>query len=127
MLMLPPAKTATTTPKYSMPAPIPLAAQSPRQRICWRSTSRMEGLAKWAISLGLVALCADGISGSACPMHLAAVHGSVPDAVDGSSTGTRVPWMWVLLKAPRFEGANHGNDHDNRSRHRQIGFSGPRR
>jgi hypothetical protein len=38
----------------------------------------MEGLAKWAISLGLVALCADGISGSACPMHLAAVHGSVP-------------------------------------------------
>src|SRR6266516_6476030 len=25
----------------------------------------------------------------------AAVHGSVCDAVDGSSTGTRVPWMWV--------------------------------
>jgi hypothetical protein len=25
------------------------------------------------------------------------------DAVDGSSTGTRVPWMWVLLKPPRFE------------------------
>src|ERR1700730_13459674 len=42
------------------------------------------------------------------------------------STGTRVPWMWVLLKAPRFEGANHANDHHDRSRHRQIGFSGPR-
>jgi hypothetical protein len=25
---------------------------------------------------------------------------SVPDAVDGSSTGTRVPKMWVLFKAP---------------------------
>ena len=47
-------------------------------------------------------------------MLFAAVHESGPDAVDGSSTGTRVPWMWVLLKAPRFEGANHGNDHDNR-------------
>jgi hypothetical protein len=41
-------------------------------------------------------------------MLFAAVHESGPDAVDGSSTGTRVPWMWVLLKAPRFEGANHG-------------------
>jgi hypothetical protein len=51
---------------------------------------------------------------------------SSPDAVDGSSTGTRVPWMWVLLKAPRFEGANHANDHHDRSRHRQIGFSGSR-
>ena len=27
------------------------------------------------------------------------------DAVDGSSTGTRVPWMWVLLRLPRFGGA----------------------
>ena len=26
------------------------------------------------------------------------------DAVDGSSTGTRVPWMWVLLRLPRFGG-----------------------
>jgi hypothetical protein len=40
----------------------------------------MEGLAKWAISLGLVALCADGISGSACPMHLAAVQKSFSTA-----------------------------------------------
>jgi hypothetical protein len=29
---------------------------------------------------------------------LAAVHESAPDAVDGSSTGTRVPWMWVLFR-----------------------------
>src|SRR6202041_1829936 len=27
------------------------------------------------------------------------------DAVDGSSTGTRVPWIWVLLRPPRFGGA----------------------
>ena len=50
---------------------------------------------------------------------------SAVDAVDGSSTGTRVPRMWVLLEAPRFEGVNHANDHDSRSRHRQICFSGP--
>jgi transposase len=25
------------------------------------------------------------------------------DAVDGSSTGTEVPWMWVLLKAPTIQ------------------------
>jgi hypothetical protein len=30
---------------------------------------------------------------------------SVCDAVDGSSTGTWVPWMWVLLRPPRFGGA----------------------
>jgi hypothetical protein len=30
---------------------------------------------------------------------------SVIDAVDGSSTGTRVPRKWVLLKLPRFGGA----------------------
>src|SRR5262249_7356953 len=28
------------------------------------------------------------------------------DAVDGSSTGTEVPWMWVLLRPPRFGGGN---------------------
>jgi hypothetical protein len=27
------------------------------------------------------------------------------DAVDGSSTGTRVPYTWVLLKLPRFGSA----------------------
>jgi hypothetical protein len=27
------------------------------------------------------------------------------DAVDGSSTGTEVPSMWVLLRPPRFGGA----------------------
>ena len=35
------------------------------------------------------------------------------DAVDGSSTGTRVPWMWALLRLPRFRGATHAEDHDN--------------
>src|SRR5262249_33694821 len=29
-------------------------------------------------------------------------HGSAFDAVGGSSTGTEVPWMWVLLRPPRF-------------------------
>jgi len=29
-----------------------------------------------------------------------AAHESEVDAVDGSSTGTRVPKMWALLKAP---------------------------
>ena len=27
------------------------------------------------------------------------------DAVDGSSTGTSVPWMWALLRLPLFRGA----------------------
>jgi len=48
------------------------------------------------------------------------------DAVDGSSTGTEVPWMWVLLRPPRFGGAKHASGYDNRSRHRQVGFSNPR-
>src|SRR3977135_664120 len=47
---------------------------------------------------------------------------SVVDAVDGSSTGTRVPWMWALLRLPRFRGATYADDHDNRSRHRQVAF-----
>src|SRR4029434_3940011 len=29
--------------------------------------------------------------------------------VDGSSTGTEVPWMWVLLRPPRFGGATHAS------------------
>src|SRR5438034_9963367 len=48
------------------------------------------------------------------------------DAVDGSATGTRVPWMWLLLMLPRFGGANHASHHDYRSRYRKIGLSGPR-
>src|SRR5262249_36188613 len=48
------------------------------------------------------------------------------DAVDGSSTGTEVPWMWVLLRPPRFRGAKHASGHDNRSRNRKVGFSNPR-
>src|SRR5262249_62276528 len=38
------------------------------------------------------------------------------DAVDGSSTGTEVPWMWVLLRPPRFGGAKHASGNDNWSR-----------
>jgi hypothetical protein len=44
------------------------------------------------------------------------------DAVDGYSTGTRVPWMWVLLRLPRFGGAHHANGHDNRFRYCEVGF-----
>ena len=44
------------------------------------------------------------------------------DAVDGSSTGTRVPRMWALLGLPRFRGASHADDHNNRFRYRQVGF-----
>src|SRR5438270_6167244 len=35
--------------------------------------------------------------------------------------------MWVLLRPPRFGGAKHAIDYDNRSRHRRVGISGPRR
>jgi hypothetical protein len=51
-------------------------------------------------------------------------HGamSLVDAVDGSSTGTSVPWMWALLRLQRFRGESHADDHDNRFRHRQVGF-----
>jgi hypothetical protein len=38
---------------------------------------------------------------------------SVVDVVDGSSTGTRVPRLWELLRLPRFRGATHADDHDN--------------
>src|SRR4029079_3228730 len=51
---------------------------------------------------------------------------SAIDAVDGSSTGTQVPWMWVLLMLPRFGGANHANGHNHRSRYRKVGLSGAR-
>src|SRR5262245_1911725 len=40
--------------------------------------------------------------------------------------GTRVPRKWALLKLSRFGGASHANGYDNRSRHREVGFSGPR-
>src|ERR1700752_666084 len=52
---------------------------------------------------------------------------SVADAVDGSSTGTSVPWMWALLRFPRFRGASDADDNDNRFRHRKVGFPGSRR
>ena len=51
-----------------------------------------------------------------------AVRESGYDAVDGSSTGTRVPKMWALLRLPQFGGANHAIDPDNRSRHRRVGL-----
>ena len=47
----------------------------------------------------------------------AALHESPVDAVDGSSTGTSVPWMWALLRLPRFRGASHAEDNDNRLSH----------
>src|SRR5580693_3211205 len=54
--------------------------------------------------------------GSACVISriIWQVATSAYDVVDGSSTGTRVPWMWALLKLPRFGGANDADDHDNR-------------
>jgi transposase len=47
---------------------------------------------------------------------------SARDAVDGSSPGTQVPWMWVLLMRPRFGEANHANHYDYRSRYRKSVF-----
>src|SRR6476660_7990386 len=64
--------------------------------------------------------------GDRIAMLFAAVHESAVDAVDGSSTGTRVPWMWALLRLPRFGGATHADDQDNRFRHCQIGVPGSR-
>jgi hypothetical protein len=43
---------------------------------------------------------------------------SIVDAVDGSSTGTRVARMRAPLRPPRVRGANHADDHDNRFGHR---------
>src|ERR1039457_6345974 len=34
--------------------------------------------------------------------------------------------MWALLRFPRFRGASYADDHDNRSRHRQVGVPGAR-
>jgi hypothetical protein len=39
-------------------------------------------------------------------MPFVAVHMSAFDAVDGSSTGTEVPWMWVLLRPHDSEEPN---------------------
>ena len=33
-----------------------------------------------------------------------------------------MPWMWALLRLPRFRGATHANGHDNRSRYCKVGF-----
>ena len=34
--------------------------------------------------------------------------------------------MWVLLRPPRFGGAEHADDHSNWSRYREVGLSGSR-
>jgi hypothetical protein len=52
-------------------------------------------------------------------------RGSALDAVDGSSTGARAPWMWVLLGAYDSEEPDHANHYDYRSRYREVGFSSP--
>ena len=36
--------------------------------------------------------------------------------LNGSSTSTQMPWMWLLLMLPGFRGANHANGHKDRSR-----------
>jgi hypothetical protein len=38
------------------------------------------------------------------------------DAVDGSSTGTGVPWMWVPIRPHDSEEPSHASDYDHRSR-----------
>ena len=40
---------------------------------------------------------------------------------------TQVPRIRELLGLPRSGGAIHADDHDNRTGHRQVGFSGSRR
>jgi len=55
-----------------------------------------------------------------CLSDHVAVHESASDAVDGSSTGTRVPKIGAPIRLPRFGGASHTSCHDNR-------FPGPRR
>ena len=49
--------------------------------------------------------------------HWRSQAASVFDAEDGSSTGTSVPWMWALLRLPRFRGACHADA-------RSLGSSG---
>src|SRR5271166_5380516 len=49
------------------------------------------------------------------------------DAVDGSCTGTGVPWMWVPIRPHDSEEPSHASDYDHRSRHCEVGFPGSRR
>ena len=85
-----------TRPSYGVP---PQSAQS-------LSQGRAEGEGRW--------------------QHGGRCSTSAHDAVDGSSTGTQVPLMWVLLELPRFGGANHASGYHHRSRHCQVGLSGAR-
>jgi hypothetical protein len=50
---------------------------------------------------------------------------SADDAVDGSSTGTGVPRMGLLLRPPQYRGANHANNYDNRSTRLILKLFGP--
>src|SRR5215470_15040255 len=36
--------------------------------------------------------------------------------------GARAPWMWVLLRPPRFGEPSYASGHDNWSRHREVGL-----
>src|SRR5580704_7274509 len=49
------------------------------------------------------------------------------DAVDGSSTGTGVPWMWVSIRPHDSEEPSHASNYDHRSRHCEVCFPGSRR
>ena len=49
------------------------------------------------------------------------------DAVDGSSTGTRVPRSGRRLRLPRFGGAVYAVNFDNWSGYREVGLSSARR
>src|SRR6267142_4840719 len=57
------------------------------------------------------------------PTQLSPWSTSAVDAVDGSSTGTRVPRMRALIRPPQFGGGNYASDYDNRSGYRQVGVS----
>src|SRR5215471_948016 len=46
-----------------------------------------------------------------------------PDAVDGSSTGTRVPRMWAPFEAPTIRRSYLCSRFHNRPRYRQVGLS----
>ena len=54
------------------------------------------------------------LSGAKRKSHFGSIRSEF-DAVDGSSTGTRVPQLWEQLRLPRFGGAIHANGYDNRS------------
>ena len=68
-----------------------------------------------------------GFARRAGVMSLRMTRTSEFDAVDGSSTRHVSAEDVGAVKAPAIRRSIHANDHDNRSRHRQIGLSGARR